>query len=126
MTTPLRPASVVSTARVAGIALVAGTACILAAAGCSESREGAPADEPAAASPSEGAAEGVARAEGGSPSGDLGPVDGHDLPPVDLDRVQVGDTAPDFALQSYDDGVVALSDFRGEKDVVLVFYRGHW
>lgn len=57
---------------------------------------------------------------------ELGPVDGHQLAAVDLDRVQVGDTAPDFALESYDDGVVALSDFRGEKDVVLVFFRGHW
>jgi|GEM_PF-933793 len=56
----------------------------------------------------------------------LGPVDGHDLPGVDLDRVAVGDTAPDFSLVSYRGPVVTLSDFRGEKDVVLVFYRGHW
>ncbi len=56
----------------------------------------------------------------------LGPKDGRDLPPVDLDRVQVGDEAPDFSLQSYAGQVVTLSDFRGEKDVVLVFYRGHW
>lgn len=56
----------------------------------------------------------------------LGPHDGRDLPPADLDRVQVGDTAPDFSLQSYDDGIVTLSDFRGRKNVVLVFYRGHW
>lgn len=56
----------------------------------------------------------------------LGPVDGHDLPPIDLDRVQVGDTAPDFSLESYAGPVVTLSDFRGRKDVVLVFYRGHW
>lgn len=56
----------------------------------------------------------------------LGPVDGHELPSVDLDRVQVGDEAPDFSLQSYRGPVVTLSDFRGEKNVVLVFYRGHW
>lgn len=56
----------------------------------------------------------------------LGPVDGHDLPGADLGRVAVGDTAPDFSLESYADGVVTLSDFRGEKDVILVFYRGHW
>ena len=57
---------------------------------------------------------------------ELGPVDGRDLPAVDLDRVQVGDTAPDFSLESYDGNVVTLSDFRGRKDVVLVFFRGHW
>jgi cytochrome oxidase Cu insertion factor (SCO1/SenC/PrrC family) len=56
----------------------------------------------------------------------LGPHDGRDLPPADLDRVEVGDTAPDFTLESYDDGTVTLSDFRGRKNVVLVFYRGFW
>jgi len=56
----------------------------------------------------------------------LGPVDGWDLPPVDTGRVSVGDAAPDFSLRSYEDGIVTLSDFRGRKDVVLVFYRGHW
>jgi peroxiredoxin len=56
----------------------------------------------------------------------LGPVDGHDLPPADTGRVAVGDLAPDFSLQSFDDGVMTLSDFQGRKDVVLVFYRGHW
>jgi len=56
----------------------------------------------------------------------LGPVDGHDLSPTDLDRVVVGDTAPDFALEALSGDVYALSDFRGAKNVVLVFYRGHW
>ena len=56
----------------------------------------------------------------------LGPADGRDLPGVDLDRVQVGDTAPDFSLESYGGDVVTLSDFRGSHDVLLVFYRGHW
>ena len=56
----------------------------------------------------------------------LGPVDGHDLPPADTGRVAVGDLAPDFSLRSFDDGVVTLSDYRGKKNVVLVFYRGHW
>jgi peroxiredoxin len=53
-------------------------------------------------------------------------VDGQDLPPADTGRVKVGDVAPDFSLQSYDRGVVTLSDFRGQKDVILVFYRGFW
>ena len=56
----------------------------------------------------------------------LGPVDGHDLPGVDLDRVQVGQMAPDFALESLAGPTVALSSFQGEKNVVLVFCRGHW
>ena len=56
----------------------------------------------------------------------LGPADGHDLPGVDLERLQVGDLAPDFTLESYDEGIVTLSDFRGDKNVILVFYRGHW
>jgi outer membrane lipoprotein SlyB len=56
----------------------------------------------------------------------LGPVDGRDLPPVDLDRVQEGQMAPDFTRASLAGPTVTLSDFRGEKNVVLVFYRGHW
>jgi len=56
----------------------------------------------------------------------LGPVDGRDLPAVDLERVQVGDVAPDFSLASLAGPVVTLSDFRGVKNVILVFYRGYW
>ena len=56
----------------------------------------------------------------------LGPADGHELPPTDLERVAIGDLAPDFTLASLAGPNVTLSDYRGEKDVVLVFYRGHW
>lgn len=56
----------------------------------------------------------------------LGPADGGELPPFDTGRVAVGDTAPDFTLASMDGGRVTLSDYRGERTVVLVFYRGHW
>lgn len=56
----------------------------------------------------------------------LGPAEGHDLPGVDLDRVQVGQSAPDFTLTSLAGPPVRLSSFRGTKNVVLVFYRGHW
>jgi len=56
----------------------------------------------------------------------LGPVDGRDLPAVDLERVQVGDLAPDFSVASLAGPVVTLSDFRGTKNVILVFYRGYW
>lgn len=56
----------------------------------------------------------------------LGPKDGAGLPPTDLARVAVGSPAPDFTLESKDGGTVTLSSFRGQKNVVLVFYRGHW
>lgn len=56
----------------------------------------------------------------------LGPADGRDLPAVDLERVQAGDPAPDFSLVSLAGPVVTLSEFRGAKNVILVFYRGWW
>ncbi len=56
----------------------------------------------------------------------LGPKDGRDLPPADLNRVQVGQPAPDFTLETADGRRVSLSDFRGQKRVVLFFYRGQW
>lgn len=57
---------------------------------------------------------------------ELGPKDGGNLSATDLDRVKVGQTAPDFTLENFDGKAVALSDFRGKKNVVLVFYRGQW
>lgn len=56
----------------------------------------------------------------------LGPRDGAGLPAIDLARVAVGSPAPDFTLESKDGIAVTLSSFRGRKNVVLVFYRGHW
>lgn len=63
---------------------------------------------------------------GNQTSATLGPTDGHDLPPTDLERVAVGDMAPDFSLRALSGEVLTLSDFRGEKNTILVFYRGHW
>ena len=56
----------------------------------------------------------------------LGPVDGDGLAPTDLERIKVGDLAPDFTLEAENGNPVTLSQFRGKKDVILVFYRGHW
>ncbi len=56
----------------------------------------------------------------------LGPKDGAHLSPTDLERVKVGSPAPDFTLEGVDGKQIALSDFRGKKSIVLVFYRGHW
>jgi hypothetical protein len=55
----------------------------------------------------------------------LGPVDGFELPPYDLQRVLPGEMAPDFHLQDQDADIHQLSQYRG-KNVVLVMYRGHW
>ena len=56
----------------------------------------------------------------------LGPTDGHDLPPSEIGRVAVGTVAPDFVLESYSGYFERLSEYRGSKNVILVFYRGHW
>lgn len=57
--------------------------------------------------------------------GGLGPVDGLELSPYDLQRVVPGVMAPDFRLQDQDGKVHQLSQYR-DKNVVLVMYRGHW
>jgi mycoredoxin-dependent peroxiredoxin len=36
--------------------------------------------------------------------------------------IQIGDTAPDFELRNTEDGTTKLSDFRGRKNVLLVFF----
>ena len=54
-----------------------------------------------------------------------GPKDGESLSSSDLDRVQVEQTAPDFTLPKPDGKALTLSSLR-DKNVVLVFYRGHW
>lgn len=56
----------------------------------------------------------------------LGPKDGANLAATDLDRIKAGQAAPDFTLENMDGKPISLSDFRGKKSVVLVFYRGQW
>ena len=56
----------------------------------------------------------------------LGPKDTENLKPTEIDRVKIGDPAPDFTLEDADGKPVTLSDYRGKKSVVLVFYRGYW
>jgi cytochrome oxidase Cu insertion factor (SCO1/SenC/PrrC family) len=48
----------------------------------------------------------------------LGPKDGATLAPTDLDRVQVGQPAPDFTLENMDGKPLSLSDFGGKKSVI--------
>ena len=40
--------------------------------------------------------------------------------------VDVGDMAPDFELPSHKGGKVRLSDFRGQKNVLIAFYAFAW
>ena len=39
------------------------------------------------------------------------------------DGLALGDVAPDFTLDSSDDGQVRLSDYRGEHNVLVYFMR---
>ena len=41
-------------------------------------------------------------------------------------KVVVGQPAPDFTLPDARGQAVTLSSFKGQKTVVLVFYRGYW
>jgi hypothetical protein len=40
--------------------------------------------------------------------------------------LRVGEPAPDFSLPDASGRPVTLADYRGQKPVVLVFYRGYW
>lgn len=57
---------------------------------------------------------------------ELGPRDGHSLPPVDRNRVQVGSVAPDFALETNSGQVFSLHSAASGTNLMLVFYRGVW
>jgi cytochrome oxidase Cu insertion factor (SCO1/SenC/PrrC family) len=46
--------------------------------------------------------------------------------PAQAARIEVGQEAPGFSLTATDGGQLTLSDLRGEKDLVLVFFRAHW
>lgn len=56
----------------------------------------------------------------------LGPKDEQTLPPSDLNRINVGDEAPDFTLEKEAGKTITLSQYRGKKTVILVVYRGYW
>jgi hypothetical protein len=56
----------------------------------------------------------------------LGPLDGEGLSPTNIDRVQVGQSAPDFRLVDERGIIHQLSQYRGNKNIVLVVYRGYW
>ena len=47
-------------------------------------------------------------------------------PEAQAPRVRVGQEAPDFTLQAPDGSRHRLSDLRGQRVVVLIFFRGVW
>jgi cytochrome oxidase Cu insertion factor (SCO1/SenC/PrrC family) len=46
--------------------------------------------------------------------------------PAGGSALTVGQPAPDFTLPDATGTPVRLSDYRGQKAVVLIFYRGYW
>lgn len=42
---------------------------------------------------------------------------------TDLERIKVGMQAPDFSLADQNGKTTSLAEYRGKKNVVLVFYR---
>ena len=58
--------------------------------------------------------------------GARGPADGAGMAPTDTARVHAGMLAPDFTLEAFTGPDFTLSALRGRKQVILVFYRGHW
>jgi cytochrome oxidase Cu insertion factor (SCO1/SenC/PrrC family) len=53
----------------------------------------------------------------------LGPAAAGEVRNADL---QVGDKAPDFRLPDHTGGYVRLSDYQGDKNVVIAFYPLAW
>jgi hypothetical protein len=51
---------------------------------------------------------------------------GFDPSMTDLNRVKPGTLAPDFELEDINGRKIRLSDYRNQKYVVLVFYRGYF
>ena len=60
-----------------------------------------------------------------SPAGAADPTDDAE-PAQQAERVMVGDEALDFTLESLEGETYRLSDLEGEKQVILIFFRGAW
>ena len=51
---------------------------------------------------------------------------GGDTPRIKNAKLEVGDKAPDFRLPDHTGGYIRLSDYQGQKNVVLAFYPLAW
>ena len=47
-------------------------------------------------------------------------------PPGTVQKLKLGDKAPDFGLPNGDGKLVVLSEYTQRSPVVLIFYRGFW
>lgn len=63
----------------------------------------------------------LATMSGCDDGGDAGMDAGGDGAAVD-EGLEVGAEAPDFRMKNQDQGTIALSDYRGVSNVILVFY----
>jgi cytochrome oxidase Cu insertion factor (SCO1/SenC/PrrC family) len=61
-----------------------------------------------------------------SPATAAAPTPSYDPSWTDLNRVKANTLAPEFALEDQAGKTHKLSDYRGRKTVVLVFYRGYF
>lgn len=62
----------------------------------------------------------LASAAIGGCAGGTGGTDSGDLP--EQNGLEIGTAAPDFRLKNQDQETIALSDYKGTKNVILVFY----
>ena len=51
---------------------------------------------------------------------------GNDTPQISNAKLEVDDKAPDFRLEDHTGGYVQLSDYQGQKNVVIAFYPLAW
>lgn len=56
----------------------------------------------------------------------VAPASGSSTSAQQAERVEVGDQAIDFTMQSIDGETYRLSDLRGERNAILIFFRGTW
>jgi len=53
-------------------------------------------------------------------------ADDSTLVATDLERVIEDTVAPDFSLESLEGDRVKLSNYRDQKNTILIFFRGYW
>jgi len=59
-------------------------------------------------------------------TGLLGSEDARAVPQDPLERVEIGQEAPLFELETLDGELLRLQDLRGESPLILIFFRGTW